>query len=34
MTFTVDFIIILIFEWYVFNHQQTFQNLCENLYLM
>jgi len=27
-------VIILIFEWYMFNHLQTFPNLCENLYLM
>jgi hypothetical protein len=27
-------VIILIFEKYMFNHLQTFPNLCENLYLM
>jgi hypothetical protein len=27
-------IIIWIFEYYMFNHLQTFPNLCENLYLM
>jgi hypothetical protein len=27
-------IIILIFELYIFDHLQTFPNLCENLYVM
>jgi len=27
-------VIILIFEWCMFNHLQTFANLCEILYLM
>ncbi len=26
--------IMLIFEYYMFNHLQTFPNLCENLYFM
>jgi hypothetical protein len=27
-------VIILIFEQYMFDHLQTFPNLCKNLYLM
>jgi hypothetical protein len=34
MVVTLNIIIILIFEQYMFNHLQTFPNLCENLYLM
>jgi hypothetical protein len=34
MVVTLKNIIILIFEKYMFNHLQTFQNLYENLYLM
>jgi hypothetical protein len=31
---TLKNVIILIFEQYMFNHLQTFPNLCENLYFM
>jgi len=34
MIFTFKKVIILIFEYYMCNHLQTFPNLCENLYLM
>jgi hypothetical protein len=34
MVVTLNNIIILTFEWYMFNHLQTFPNLCENLHLM
>jgi len=34
MVVILKIVIILIFEWYMFNHLQTFPNLCKNLYLM
>jgi hypothetical protein len=34
MVVVLKIIIILIFEYYMFNPLQTFPNLCENLYLI